>query len=302
MNKINTKERQNTFVYWKKKKAQKFFPLTLNHSRDDFIKAQVLRWCVLQVESNWEWLGLLCLLGFKNTLWALRDYSFQKSHLWEQTTFLPPPFFPCRLHLYTAYSQTVSDPHTFLQADWFLLLRGPLPSWLRSPHSCGSCALPGSMKSSERAASSPSFPWIRSWHFNEGKDNVWNPASPGSRPSPCHRTSSSCPSTQHFILFRPPNKQTLEDFRRWLGLWLPGRLPGLWHPTAPARAAAAVFRCCSFVLFFIFMNGFGRNADGSTVLQPFIKSERKQTAVWKPPGTPNCKSLIFPGAPTSLNT
>lgn len=63
-----------------------------------------------------------------------------------------------------------------------------------------------SMKSSETAANSPNFPWIRSWHFNERKDNVWNEASSGSLPSMCHSNSTSCPSTQHFILYRPPSR------------------------------------------------------------------------------------------------
>lgn len=140
----------------------------------------------------------------------------------------------------------------------------PLPFWPRSPHSCVSCTLRVSMKSSERAASSPNFPWIRSWHFNEGKDNVWNPASPGSRPSSCHRTSTSCPSTQHFILFRPPNKQTLEDFQCWLGFWLPGCFPSPWHPMAP-DCAENVFCCCSFVLLLFLWMALVENADESTI-------------------------------------
>lgn len=125
----------------------------------------------------------------------------------------------------------------------------PLPFWPRSSHSYDSCTLWGSMKSSERAASSPNFPWIRSWHFNEGKDNVWNPASPGSRPSPCHRTSTSCPSTEHFILLRPPNKQTLEHFQCWLGLGLPGCFLSLWRPRAPDGAEKRFFVVVVVILF-----------------------------------------------------
>ena len=140
--------------------------------------------------------------------------SFVRTDHFSSSPFFPLPITP--VHMFTPKSFQIPTHSCRLTGS--SCSEVPLPFWLRSPHSCDSCTLWGSMKSSERAASSPNFPWIRSWHFNEGKDNVWNPASPGSRPSPCHRTSSSCPSTQHFILFRPPNKQTLEDFQWWLGL------------------------------------------------------------------------------------
>lgn len=161
----------------------------------------------------------------------------------------------------------------------------PLPFWPRIPHSCDSCTLWGSMRSSERPASSPNFPWIRSWHFNEGKDNVWNSASPGSRPSPCHRTSTSCPSTQHFILFRPPNKQTLEYSQCGLGLRPPGCFPSRWHPVVPI-CAGKVFCCCYFVLFLFLWMALVKNADGSIILLPFIKRERKHCCLeifWETP-------------------
>ena len=136
MNKIKTKERQNTFVYWKKnrkKTHQKFFPLTLNHSRDDIIKAQALRWCFLQVESNWEWLGLLCLLGFKNTLSAQRVFISKESFVRTDHFSSSPFFFPADYTCTHVYSQIVSNPHTFFQADWFLLLRSPPPFLAEEP-------------------------------------------------------------------------------------------------------------------------------------------------------------------------
>lgn len=44
MNTIKIKERAKYFGLLKdKKKKKKFFPLSLNHSRDDILKAQVVR-------------------------------------------------------------------------------------------------------------------------------------------------------------------------------------------------------------------------------------------------------------------
>lgn len=61
------------------------------------------------------------------------------------------------------------------------------------------------------------FPWIKSWQFNERKDNVWIKASVGSLPSMCQSNFTSCPSkttqSSHNL-----NKWTIEDCRdrkRW---------------------------------------------------------------------------------------
>lgn len=43
MNTIKIKERAKYFGLLKDKKKKKFFPLSLNHSRDDILKAQVVR-------------------------------------------------------------------------------------------------------------------------------------------------------------------------------------------------------------------------------------------------------------------
>lgn len=106
-----------------------------------------------------------------------------------------------------------------------------------------------SMKSSERAANSPYFPWIRSWHFNERKDNVWNKASSGFLPSMCHSNSTSCPATQQFILFRPP-KSPLNTFSDSWGLSCQHVFPASgtqWLWTGPWK-----FFLHAFVLFCYF--------------------------------------------------
>lgn len=180
---------------------------------------------------------------------GLLEDSFPKGHLEEDSTLLPPPF-PCRLHLYTCLLPN-RFKSTHILAGWLVPTAQKSPSFFgRGSRIHVTPAHCSSMKSSERAASSPNFPWIRSWHFNEGKDNVWISASPGSRPSPCHGTSTSYPQTQHFILFRPPNKQTLEYFQCWLGLWLPGCFPSLWHPMAPDCAEKVFVVVILFCFYF----------------------------------------------------
>lgn len=216
-----------------------------------------------------------CLLGFKSVCWESIHFIrviCKDGPLSSFSFFLPVT----PVHMFTP--KPFQIPTHSCRLTGFYCPEVPLLFWLRTPHSWDSCTLRGSMKSSERAASSPDFPWIRSWHFNEGKDNVWTSASPGSRPSPCHRTPTSCPSTQHFILLRPPNKQTLECSQCWLGWWLPGCFPSLWHPMAP-DCAEKVFCCCYFVLFLFLWMALVENADGSIILQPFIKRERKQTSL-----------------------
>lgn len=59
MNKLKRKDMARCFRALKKK----FFPLTLNHSRADMIKAQAWRWCFLQVEWTKE-RRTSCLWGF----------------------------------------------------------------------------------------------------------------------------------------------------------------------------------------------------------------------------------------------
>lgn len=107
---------------------KKFFPLTLNHSRADMIKAQASGWCFLQVEWTKDKEDFLPL-GIRKC--ALREKcSFQKNQknpLSEHTALLPL-FLPAIPPVHT-YSQTASNPHAFLQADSFLLLGGA-PSFL----------------------------------------------------------------------------------------------------------------------------------------------------------------------------
>lgn len=109
-----------------------------------------------------------------------------------------------------------------------------------------------SMKSSETAANSPNFPWIRSWHFNERKDNVWNQANSGWLPSMCHSNSTSCPSTQHFILYRPPSRSLNTSM-----LFGVGAASMFSQPLAPSgsRLDPESFCACLFWFVFIFMNG-----------------------------------------------
>lgn len=129
-----------------------------------------------------------CLLESKSVRWG--SIHFQKVTSKKKSPFfslVSPAAYTCAL---TLTPQTVLNPHTISQAACLLLLASPLLSWLRrSIHeSAAHCV---SMKLSERAASSPNFPWIRSWHSSERKDNVWTSASLGCRPSSCHRTSPS---------------------------------------------------------------------------------------------------------------
>ena len=121
-----------------------------------------------------------------------------------------------------------------------------------------------SMKSSERAANSPNFPWIRSWHFNERKDNVWNTASSGFLPSMCHSNSTSCPSTQHFILFRPP-KSPLNTFSDSWGSSCQRVFPASgtqWLWTGPTK----FFVCVRFVLLLFLWMAFAGDSDSGTIL------------------------------------
>lgn len=129
------------------------------------------------------------------------------------------------------------------------LFLGSLPCIHVTPAHC--C----SMKSSETAANSPNFPWIRSWHFNERKDNVWNKASPGSLPSMCHSNSTSCPSTQHFILYRPPSRSlsTSNAVWDWSCQYVFSAFGTQWLQTGPKS-----FFECLFWFVFIFMNGYRR--------------------------------------------
>lgn len=182
-------------------------------------------------------------------------------------------FFACWLHLYMCLL-----PNHMKSTDVF---RG----WLfspaqKSPYIFGRALYVhvtlthySSMKSSERAANSPNFPWIRSWHFNERKDNVWNKASSGFLPSMCHSNSTSCPSTQQFILFRPP-KSSLNTFSDSWGLSCQHVFPASgtqWLWTGPRK----FFRACLFC-FVIFMNGFHRGLWlQHNPIQPFIKSRGK---------------------------
>lgn len=138
-----------------------------------------------------------CLLGFKSVRWESIHFKgvICKDRPLSFFSFFPPM---TPVHMFTPKPFQISTHSCTLTG--FYCPEVPLLFWLRIPRSWDSCTLRGSMKSSERAASSPDFPWIRSWHFNEGKDNVWTSASPGSRPSPCHRTPTSClpHSTSYF--------------------------------------------------------------------------------------------------------
>lgn len=138
-----------------------------------------------------------------------------------------------------------------------------------------------SMKSSERAANSPNFPWIRSWHFNERKDNVWNKASPGFLPSMCHHNSTSCPSTQHFILFRPP-ESPLNTFSDSWGLSCQCVFPASgtqWLQTGPRKFL------CVFVLFcFYFYEWLSRRTLTQAQYYTAIHKKQRENIVLCPVG------------------
>lgn len=165
--------------------------------------------------------------------------------------------------------------------------------WLRILHSCDSCTLQGSMKSSERAASSPNFPWIRSWHFNEGKDNVWNSASPGSLPSPCHRTSTSCPPFHTALHTFQTTKQT----DPWILSMLVGVMAARMfsQPLAPngSRLCRESFLLLLFCFVFIFMNGSGRKCRRKHNTTAIHKKGKETSCGLEIFEMPNCKSLIF---------
>lgn len=140
-----------------------------------------------------------------------------------------------------------------------------------------------SMKSSERAANSPYFPWIRSWHFNERKDNVWNKASSGFLPSMCHSNSTSCPSTQQFILFRPP-KSPLNTFSDSWGLSCQHVFPASgtqWLWTGPLKFFSHVF-----VLFCYFYEWLPQGTLTPAQPYPAIHKKQRENIVLCPVG--NC--------------
>jgi hypothetical protein len=162
-------------------KKKMFFLVTLNH---DIIRAKFWgdvfsRWN--QTKDFWSLrtpkhvAETVCIS--KGSFGGTDHFSFSSSFL----PITPVPMFtpkPFQIHTHSCRLTASSCSET------------PLPFWLRIPSSRDSGTVQLN-EASEKAASSPNFPWIRSWHFSEGKDNVWNPASPGSRPSPCHRTSTS---------------------------------------------------------------------------------------------------------------
>lgn len=140
------------------------------------------------------------------------------------------------------------------------------------------------MKSSERAANSPNFPWIRSWHFNERKDNVWNKASSGFLPSMCHSNSTSCPSTQHFILFRPP-KSPLNTFSDSWGSSCQHVFPASgtqWLWTGPRKFCV----CVCFVLLLFFYEWLSQGTLTPAQSYPAIHKKQRENIVLCPVG--NC--------------
>lgn len=128
MNKL--KQKKSKILLFTEKKTQnqnpKVLPLTLNHSRDDIIKAQALRWCFLQVESNWEWLDFFCLLGLR--ILSERSESIHFKRVIQRTDhFSSSPFFSLLITLCTQ-----------------LLL----PNHFKSPHILAGWLVPPAQKSS----------------------------------------------------------------------------------------------------------------------------------------------------------
>lgn len=214
--------------------------------------------------------------------------------------FFLPLFFPCRLHLYTCL----------------------LPNRFKSPHILPGWLVPPAQKS-------PSlFGWGARIHVTPAHCGAqWNPlkglpARPifhelGPDTSMRGKTmSETLPalapglvcvtellpaalphSTSYFS-----DHQTNRPLRTFNGGWGYGcrdvcpASGTQWLQTAPTTFSVVVILFCFLFLWMALVE----NADGSTILRPFIKSERKQTAVWKSSGTPNKLQISY--LPTSLNT
>lgn len=165
--------------------------MTLIRSRDNIIKAQVLRWGFFFF--FFFPLGGLeprkyrapCFLGFKSVCW-------ESAHFQKVTFKKRPPFF---LFSPAASTCTLLLPGRFqsthIQAGCLApAAHQPPPFLAEELHSCESCTA----RLNETPRGLPAHPIFHELGPDtsvRGKDNVWTFASLGSRPSSCHRPSPS---------------------------------------------------------------------------------------------------------------
>lgn len=125
MNTIKIKERAKYFGLLKDKKKKKVLPFEFKSQQRWHPKSPG---CEVMFSPGGIHLRTSCLLGFK----SLRSerIHFKRARWKNRPLFFLLSlsfFFPADYTCTHVYSQTVANPHTFLQADCFLLLRGPPP-------------------------------------------------------------------------------------------------------------------------------------------------------------------------------
>lgn len=193
MNKLNRKDMAKCFCALRKK----FFPLTLNHSRADRIKAQAWRWCFLQVEWTKGEEDFLPL-GIHKC--ALREKClFQKTPVSEQTALLPslsshlctftPKLLQIRTHscrLTASYCSASPSPPTTPFLGWIL-------------HSRDSCTLRAQWNPLQGLPAPPIFHELGPDTSMRGK--TMSETLPALAPGLVRVTQlppAACPSTRHF--------------------------------------------------------------------------------------------------------
>lgn len=158
--------------------------MTLIRSRDNIIKAQVLRWGFFFPLGGLEprKYRAPCFLGFKSVCW-------ESAHFQKVTFKKRLPFSSFLLPLPPAHLLPDRFQSTHIHAGCLApAAHQPPPFLAEELHSCESCTA----RLNETPRGLPAHPIFHELGPDtsvRGKDNVWTFASLGSRPSSCHRPS-----------------------------------------------------------------------------------------------------------------